>query len=295
MSTHHHHHSATKNIKLAFFLNVSFTLVEFVGGILTNSTAILADAVHDLGDSIALAQAWYFESLTERNSDKRYTYGFRRFSLMGALISTFVLLLSSFYVLSEAVPRIMHPQAANAEGMVLLALVGVAVNGYGMFRLVKEQSINAKAVGLHLLEDVLGWLAILLMSIILLFYDLYILDPILSVLITIYILANVLKNLRAIVPIFLQAAPEKMNIEKIKKEIIKLANIRDAHSLHVWSLDNEHQVFSAHIVADKELDARQYQQLKLQVRELIDQYGFYHSTVEIEMPDETCRLYDNET
>jgi cobalt-zinc-cadmium efflux system protein len=286
---HHHHHNATKNIKLAFFLNLSFTIIEFIGGLLTNSTAILADAVHDLGDSIALAQAWYFEKLTERDSNNRYTYGFRRFSLLGALISTLVLLLSSFYILSEAVPRILQPEPAHAEGMVLLAVIGVLVNGYGMLRLVKEHSLNAKAVGLHLLEDVLGWLAILVMSIILLFFDLYILDPILSVLITIYILYGLLKNLRAIVPIFLQAAPEQFNIDEIKQRIIELDCVTNVHSLQVWSLDDQHQVFSAHLVADRVLNGEQYSQLKQQVRDLVEQYGFYHSTVEIELPGEACR------
>lgn len=293
MEHQHHHHSATKNIKLAFFLNLGFTIIEFIGGLLTNSTAILADAVHDLGDSIALAQAWYFERLTERDSNKRYTYGFRRFSLLGALISTLVLLLSSFYVLSEAVPRILQPEPAHAEGMVLLAVFGVLVNGYGMLRLVKEESLNAKAVGLHLLEDVLGWLAILVMSIILLFFDLYILDPILSVLITIYILFGLLKNLQAIVPIFLQAAPEQIDVEEIRQKIMQQDHVTDVHSLHIWSLDDQHQVFSAHLVADQFLDATQYANLKFEVRQLVEQYGFYHSTVEIEMPGEACRVEKN--
>ncbi len=290
MGHHHHHHSTTDNIRLAFFLNVGFTIIEFIGGLLTNSTAILADAVHDLGDSIALAQAWYFEKLIERDSNNRYTYGFRRFSLLGALISTFLLLLSSFYVLSEAVPRIMEPQASDAQGMILLAIIGIAVNGYGMLKLAKEKSLNAKAVGLHLLEDVLGWVAILVVATILLFFDLYILDPILAILITLYILANLLKNLRAIVPIFLQAAPDQLDVEALKRAITRIAHVTTVHSLHIWSLDDQHQVFSVHLVSDEKLNAEQYLKIKGQVRELIDAYGFYHSTVEIELPGEPCRI-----
>lgn len=289
---HHHHHTAIHNIRLAFFLNLGFTLIEFVGGLLTNSTAILADAVHDLGDSIALAQAWYFERLSGRHGNGRYSYGFRRFSLLGALISTIMLLLSSFFVLNEAVPRILDPEPAHAQGMIWLALVGVAVNGYGMLRLRHEKGMNARAMGLHLLEDVLGWLAILVVAIILLFVDLYILDPILAVLITLYILSNLVKNLRKIVPVFLQAVPEQLDLEAIRHSLCRLPHVEAVHSLHIWSQDGESQVLSVHLVADTELNGEQYQQLKRQLRELVNEQGIEHSTVEIEMPSESCRMHD---
>jgi len=291
---HSHIHSSTKNIKLAFFLNVGFTLLEFVGGILTNSTAILADAVHDLGDSFALGQAWYFESLTARKGSARYTYGFRRFSLLGALISTLLLLLSSFYVLSEAVPRIIEPEHSNAQGMAILGVIGIAVNGYSMLRLTDESSINARTVRLHLLEDVLGWAAILIVAVVLLFKDIHILDPILAVLITMYILSNVVKNVRVILPVFLQAAPERIDINKISEQIKNIEHVESVHHIHIWSLDDQHQVFSGHLVADKNLDSKQYAELKKNVKELIEEHGFYHSTVEIELPEEACRVSENE-
>ena len=288
-----HIHSPAKNIKLAFFLNVGFTLIEFIGGILTNSTAILADAVHDLGDSFALGQAWYFESLAGRKGSNRYTYGFRRFSLLGALISTLFLLLSSFYVLSEAVPRIIDPEHSNAQGMVILAVIGIVVNGYAMLKLTGERSINVRTVGTHLLEDVLGWVAILIVAVILLFKDIPILDPILAILITLYILSNVVKNVRAILPIMLQAAPEKIDINTVSKQISKIEHVKTVHHVHIWSLDDQHQVLSAHLVADINLDSKQYAEVKLKVRELIEEYGFYHSTVEVELPEETCRISEN--
>ena len=283
-------HSSVKNIRLAFFLNLGFTVVEFVGGILTNSTAILADAVHDLGDSFALGQAWYFGSLAERKGDNRYTYGFKRFAMLGALISTFVLLLSSFYVLSEAVPRIIEPERSNAQGMIVLAIFGIAVNGFAMFKLAGESDINARTVGLHLLEDVLGWVAILVVAVILLFKEIPELDPILAILITLYILSNVLKNVRAILPVFLQAAPDKVDVNIISARILKTAYVEDVHHVHIWSLDDQHQVFSAHLVVDTNLNAQQYAQVKQNVRELVEEFGFSHSTVEIELPDESCRI-----
>jgi cobalt-zinc-cadmium efflux system protein len=164
-ASHDHHHHASGNIKVAFFLNLGFSLVEIVGGLVTNSTAILADAVHDLGDSFALAQALYFESKSGGKSSPRYSYGYKRFSLLGAFISTVVLLTSSLFVLANAIPRILEPRHPDAGGMILLDIVGVLVNAMAMARLSKESGMNAKVVALHLLEDVLGWVAVLVVEI----------------------------------------------------------------------------------------------------------------------------------
>ncbi|MDH3974844.1 MAG: cation diffusion facilitator family transporter [Deltaproteobacteria bacterium] len=289
----HHHHGTIKNIKAAFFLNLGFTVVEIIGGFLTNSTAILADAVHDLGDSFALGQAWYFERLSRRQGSKAYTYGFRRFSLLGALMSTILLLTSSLYVLSEAIPRLINPEHSHAEGMMFLALIGIAVNGYAMFKLVGEKGVNARTIGLHLLEDVLGWAAVLVVAIILYFKDIHILDPILAILITLYIMMHIVKNIKATLPIFLQAAPEDVDIDLIKRKISEIEHINSAHHVHVWSLDGENTIFSAHLVADKNLTPGQYAELKQNVKSLIHHYGLYHSTVEIELPEEACRMTGN--
>ncbi len=289
MSHDHHHHDAVSNLRLAFFLNLGFTVIEFIGGILTNSTAIIADAIHDLGDSFALAQAWYFESISEKSATSTYTYGYRRFTLLGALISSLLLLVSSFYVLAEAIPRILEPQQSNAQGMILLALFGVAVNAFAMLRLARGSSANIRLVALHLLEDVLGWVAILVVATILLFKDLHILDPILATLITIYILANVIRQLRGIVPVFLQASPPSTDVADIEKQLQTLEFVDSIHHMHIWSLDGEHAILSAHIVADKILSPEEYAALKNGFRRIIDENGIYHSTLEIELPDEACR------
>jgi cobalt-zinc-cadmium efflux system protein len=286
---HHHHHHASGNIKVAFFLNLCFTVVEIIGGVLTGSTAILADAVHDLGDSFALAQAWYFEKKSGETSSSRYSYGYKRFSLLGALISTVVLLTSSLFVLARAIPRIFEPHHPDAGGMIILAVAGVAVNGIAMARLSKEKGLNARVVALHLLEDVLGWVAVLVVAVILLFWDVPVLDPILAVMITIYILGGVVKNLRAMLPVFLQAVPDEQDLALITREIEALKNIHAVHHAHIWSLDGVHTVFTAHLEVDRLLDAEAYMQLKELIRTLVERHGFYHSTVEIEYPGEACR------
>ncbi len=286
---HSHHHHASGNIKLAFFLNLGFAAVEIVGGIVTGSTAILADAVHDLGDSFALGQAWYFEKVSLGKSNPRYSYGYKRFSLLGALISTVVLLTSSLFILLQAIPRIFAPHHPNAGGMILLAIAGVTVNGFAMARLSKDKGMNSRVVALHLLEDVLGWVAVLVVAVILYFWDVPVLDPVLAVLITLYILGGVVKNLRAMLPVFLQAVPPELDLAVITREIEQLQNIHAVHHAHIWSLDGVHSVFTAHLELNILLDVEAYMQLKDEIRKLVERHGLYHSTVEIEYPGEACR------
>lgn len=277
------------NIRTAFFLNLGFTIVEIVGGFLTNSTAILADAAHDLGDCFALGQAWYFERLSGKQGNARYSYGYKRFSIFGALISTLLLVVSSLFILSKAVPRILEPTRPDAGGMVLLAIAGVVVNGLAMFRLSKEPGMNTRVVALHLLEDVLGWAAVLVVSIVMLFVDIPVLDPILAVLITLYILSNVVRNLKSMLPIFLQAVPDNVSLDTIVHEIEAVARVRAVHHAHIWSLDGEHNVFTAHLELDCQPMAEEHAALKEGIRAIVQRHGLYHSTVELEFPGEVCR------
>jgi cobalt-zinc-cadmium efflux system protein len=285
----HAHHHAAGSIGAAFFLNLGFTVIEIVGGVLTNSTAILADAAHDLGDCFALGQAWYFERLSGEKGNARYSYGYRRFSTFGALVSTVLLLISSIFILSQAIPRILSPSHPNARGMVVLAIAGVAVNGFAMLRLSREKGMNTKVVALHLLEDVLGWMAVLVVSIVLLFVDIPVLDPILAVLITLYILSNVVKNLKTMLPIFLQAVPDNVSLDTVVMEIEQLDHVRAVHQAHIWTLDGEHNVFTAHLEVDRHLELEEYGCIKDSIRSIVNRHGFFHSTVEIESPGELCR------
>jgi len=192
-SHHNHHHHTTENIKVAFFLNLSFTVIELVGGLLTNSMAILSDALHDLGDSVSLGLAWYFQRIAQKKSDLSYSYGYKRFSLLGAFINSLILSVGSIFILVEAIPRLFDPKQPDASGMIILAIIGVIVNGFAVLRLKKGKSINEKVVSLHLLEDVLGWLAVLIGSIVMYFFNLPVIDSLLSIGIAIFILLNVLE------------------------------------------------------------------------------------------------------
>ncbi|MBU1662579.1 MAG: cation diffusion facilitator family transporter [Chloroflexi bacterium] len=288
--SHSHHHDTSKNIKTAFFLNLAFTILEIFGGLWTNSLAILSDAVHDLGDSISLGLAWYLDSYAQRGEDDRFSYGYRRFSLLGALINTIILIVGGLFVITQAIPRLIAPEHANAPGMVLFAIVGILVNGAAVLRLKDSQSINAKVVAWHLLEDVLGWVAVLIVAIILLFVDIPILDPILSVLISLYILYNVVKNLRDTLALFLQAVPKDIEIKIIKDQLLGIEDVKSTHHIHIWSLDGEHNVLTAHVVVDEAVTKEEILCIKGEVREVLRDHDFTHITVEIEYGDGDCAM-----
>ena len=288
--SHDHSHDSTGDLRLAFFLNLSFTIIEIAGGIWTNSLAILSDAIHDLGDSLSLGMAWYLETYARKDKDKKYSYGYRRYSLLSALINTVVLIVGSVFILSRAVARLFNPEAVDARGMILFAVLGIIVNGLAMLRLRGGKSLNAQVVAWHLIEDVLGWVAVLIMSIVLLFTDLYILDPIFSILITGFVLYNVIKNLRKTLALFLQAVPENMDLEMIENRLLAIDNVCSSHHTHIWSMDGEHHVLTTHLVVEEDTSQDEVLCIKEDINQLSKEMGFLHTTVEIEYGDEKCSM-----
>lgn len=287
---HHHHGSSSKNIAVAFVLNLSFAVFELLGGIYTNSVAITSDALHDFGDSISLGLAWYFEKIAKRKRTKNYSYGYKRFSVLGAIINSIILLLGSFVVLYETVPRLFNPVQSDVKGMFVLACVGVAVNGFAALRLRGGHSLNERTVSLHLLEDVLGWVAILIGSVVMYFVDFPILDPILSVVITLYVLYNVVKNLRSISKVILQAVPEGVDMESIKQSIERLPDVVSVQDIHVWTMDSHYNVLSLHAVVES--NAKE-DEIKTMIRTILkNNFSIQHTTIELEKSGEECWLCD---
>ncbi len=287
---HSHAHGASGNLQTAFFLNLGFTIIEIIGGLWTGSLAIISDAVHDLGDSLSLGVSWYLQHFAEREGDTRYSYGYRRFSLLGALLNLLVLLGGSVFVLYRAIPALSNPTPPNANGMLVLALVGVAVNGAAVLRLRGESGLNARTAMLHLMEDAVGWVAVLIVSIILLIWDIPILDPILSLGITAWVLYNVYHALRKTGQLFLQAVPDEISINELEAELRAIPSVQDVHHTHVWSLDGEQNVFTTHLVADSSIGRQQMVDIKCDARDIAQKHGFSHATVEVEYVGETCSM-----
>lgn len=287
---HSHNHASGSNIKVAFFLNLAFTILEIIGGFYVNSVSILSDALHDLGDSFSLGISWYLHGRSKKEADNKFTFGYSRFSILGALINSVILIAGSGYVIIEAVKRLIHPEPSDAQGMLIFAIIGIAVNSYAAFKLSHGTSLNERVVSWHLIEDVLGWVAVLIVSIVMMFTDAPYLDPALSLGITLFILYNVVKRLRETFVILLQGTPEDIDPEKIKMEILQVENVASLHHMNIWTLEGEHHVFTAHIKLGKTVSFGEMLNAKRKVKEVLKKYPFSHYTIEVEMSDESCEL-----
>ncbi len=279
---HHHNHTGSKNILIAFYLNISFAIIEIIGGYFTNSVAIMSDALHDLGDALALLFAYYAEKLSNKEADEEYTFGYRRFSILSAFINGVILLAGSIFVISEAIQRLLSPEVVKPDGMIALALLGIAVNGFAAYRLSKDEGVNVKMVMYHLLEDLLGWVAVLIVSIVLLYRPWFILDSILSILISIIILKGVYLNLKKVSKIFLQKFPEELNTLELSQRIKKLELVKDIHAIKGWSIDDESFYLRFHIRVSPETSIKVIDKTRDQIKLILKEYKVYYSTIEFE-------------
>ncbi len=296
MGHHHHHHTrgnhhdSTKNIRFAFFINLIFTLIEIIGGIYTNSVAILSDALHDLGDSISLGLSWYFDKVSKRKRDHNYTYGYGRFSLLAAFINSVVLITGSLVIIIIALPRLINPEQPDAQGMIVISLIGIIFNGIAVLKLKKGKSMNERVVTLHLLEDVLGWFTVLIASIIMYFYSFPLLDPLLSLVFTSYILYSVWKNFRQTIRIFLQGKPDDINLQKFQEELLQIEGLSSVHDLHIWTMDGAFFVMTLHMVVKDDIENHEILRIKNRIKDMSLQNNLQHTTIEVEFESENCEL-----
>ena len=287
---HDHTHAArSQRMGWAFLLNLSFSIIEFIGGWLTNSTAIMADAVHDLGDSLSIGSGWLLDRLGNRKPDSQFTYGYRRLSLVGALVNGLVLISGSIWVISEALPRLLNPVMPHTEGMIALAVLGVTVNSFAAYKLKAGKTLNEKILNWHLMEDVFGWLAVLLVALVMPIVDMPILDPLLSVGFTLFILINVVKTVLKTGRLFIQATPNANTVDTITQSLLSLDKVESVHHLHLWSLDGEQHVLTAHIRAYPLDSLEDYSSLKETIHTALSSEDIAHTTIEIELSDERCR------
>ncbi len=285
----HSHGSASSRMGVAFFLNLVFAIIELVGGLYTNSLAILSDAFHDMGDALAIAMAWYLEKKSRQGSTLEFSYGYRRLSVLGAMITGLILMCGSGIILARAIPRLFNPEPTNVEGMLLLAILGLAVNGFAAFRMSKGTSLNEKMILWHLLEDVMGWIAIFVGSIVMMFYDLPILDPIMAIGIAIWVLWNVFNNLKTTFNVFLQATPNDVQIETVTAKIKQTPPVKSVHHLHLWSMDGDHHILTTHLVVEDTTSKDEVHQLKIDLKKtLMKEFHITEATIEVEWPNQSC-------
>lgn len=286
----HDHNHKSNNIRIAFFLNLFFAILQVFVGLYTNSISILSNSLHDFGDSLSIGLSWYLDKLSDKKRTEKFSYGYKRFSVLAAMINSLVLLTGSFFIISEAVSRIIKPEHSNVKGMLLFAILGIAINTVAALRLIKSKKISEKTVSWHLVDDILGWIAVLIVSLVTMIRDIHILDPILSILITLFILWNVFKNLRTVLMIFLQGVPGNINQEKLENAILKLPNVKAIHDTHIWSLDGEHNILTTHLVFEHNAKENDMNDAKCRAKEIINKFNVGHSTIEIEKEEELCDL-----
>ena len=272
-----------KNIFIAFVLNLAFSIFEFIGGIFTGSVAIISDAIHDIGDATSIGVAFFLEKKSKKQPDEKYTYGYARYSVIGSVLTTLILLFGSAMVIYNAVLRIINPSEINYNGMIIFAIVGVCVN-FGAAILTRDgDSLNQKAVNLHMLEDVLGWIVVLVGAIVMRFTDIYIIDPLMSIGVAIFILINALKNLKKVLDLFLEKTPNSIDIGEITEHICDLEGVLSVHHIHVWSLDGHSNYATMHVVVNGDAHT-----IKNNIRDELREHGIGHVTLELEAEDEHC-------
>lgn len=294
---HHHHHShehhhhrhdgSSASIFKVFCLNLGFSIIELGGGLFTGSAALIADALHDFGDALVMASAYFFQKKSEAKPDQRYSYGYRRYSLLSAVITGLVLMGGSLGILSFALYRIESPPDIKTLPMVGFAILGLVVNGASFFQMNKaDRGHNSQMIRWHLLEDTAGWAAVLLGAVVMHFTHWYWIDSALAAGIAFWILIGVAKSFWGTLQLFLQRVPPQFDVKKIENEIQQLPGVKDVHDIHLWSLDGVHHVLSIHVV--RESSDVSLPDLKHRVREYIQKLGEVHATIEVEEPEEIC-------
>ena len=271
--------SSKTSIWLAFFLNLSYAIVEFIAGGIFGSSAVLADSVHDLGDAIAIGLSALLETISNREEDRQYTLGYKRFSLLGAMLTAVILMIGSVLVILENVTKIVHPQPVNEEGILWLGIIAVAINVLASLVVRKGKTKNESILSLHFLEDTLGWLAVILMAIILRYTDWYILDPLLSLVISIFILSKAIPRFWSALKIFLDAVPEGVDIKQVKKDLEQLDHVASVNQLNLWTMDGLEKNAIVHVCLE-EIEHIEY--CKESIRNLLKDYGFQNVTIEVD-------------
>ena len=272
-----------KNIFIAFILNLAFSIFEFVGGIFTGSVAIVSDAIHDMGDAASIGASYFLEGKSKKQPDEIYTYGYARYSVIGSMITTVILLFGSVMVGYNAVGRILNPVQINYNGMIVFAIVGVCVNFFAAYFTREGDSLNQKAVNLHMLEDVFGWVVVLIGAVVMRFTDFALIDPIMSIGVAVFIFINAVGNLKEAVDLFLEKIPHGIQITEIKEHLTEIDGVLDVHHIHIWSMDGHNNYATMHIVTNAD-----HHQIKDQVREELAEHGIAHATLELEAEGEHC-------
>ena len=274
----HHHKKAGKNLAFVFFMNLTFNLIVIIGGLATNSIAILADCIHDVSDTISIALAWVLEKISQKNPSKKYSYGYERFSILGAVIISVFVIIMGLVILNESIPRLFKPEGVDSGGMLILAVIGIIFKSLSVYRLHKGETFNEKAILFHQLGDIFEWITILILSLVLMFWKgAPNLDPYVSIGIAIWLIFNLGRNLYKSLEVLLQKVPDSFNSDKFQRQISGIDGVRNIEDYHIWSLDGIDTVMTVKVNVDYKKDTFQ---IKEEIKEISKQYNVVDLTIE---------------
>ena len=280
IDTHHHHKKAGQNLAFVFFMNLAFNVIVIIGGLATNSMAILADCIHDMSDTISIALAWFLERISQRDSTESYSYGYQRFSILGAVIISVFVIFMAFVILSEAIPRLFSPEVVDAGGMFFVAIVGIIFKSLSVYKLHRGETFNEKAILFHQLGDVFEWVAILILSVILMFWQgASYLDPFISIGIAIWLIFNLGRNLYKSIQVILQKTPDNFDVEEFKSAISSINGVKAIDDFHVWSLDGIDSVLTLKVaIYNQNMQA----EIKKEIYSISSKYHIVDITIEFD-------------
>ncbi len=280
IDTHHHHKKAGQNLAFVFVMNLTFNILVILGGLATNSMAILADCIHDMSDTISIALAWFLEHVSQKDSSDKYSYGYQRFSILGAVIISVFVIIMAFVILSDAIPRLFHPESVDAGGMLVVAIIGIIFKSISVYRLHDGETFNEKAILFHQLGDVFEWIAILILSVILMFWEgAPYLDPFVSIGIAIWLIFNLGRNLIKSVQVLLQKTPDNFDVDEFKTQILAIDGVNAIDDFHIWSLDGIDSVMTLKVDVDF---GKNVEKIKKEIYDISVKYHVLDITVELD-------------
>lgn len=279
IDTHHHHKKASDNLAFVFLLNLTFNIIVIIGGLATNSMAILADCIHDMSDTFSMAIAWILEHVAQKGATDKFSYGYQRFSILGAVITSTFVIVMAFFILSEAIPRLFSPEGVDAEGMLIIGIIGLVFKIISVWRLHGGETFNEKAIFYHLLGDIFEWVAILILSVILIFWqDISYLDPFVSIAIAVWLIFNLGRTLYKSLEVLLQKTPDNFDVEEFKQQILEIDGVNALDDFHIWSLDGIDSVMTVKVDVDF---GKNVENIKKEIYDISNKYHVVDITIEI--------------
>ncbi len=282
---HSHEHNSENNLQnilITFWLNLIFATVELLGAIFSNSISLYSNAIHDYGDSIILLSTLFIERHSYKGRSMNYTYGYRRYSLVGAIINNLILLSASLFITYEAIGRFLNPQEISTRVIFGIAILGIVVNTFGYMRLKQNESEINKSLQNNLFADILSWVGLLVSSVIMALTGWYVIDGLISLFIAITMFYAATKQFRTIFNIIMQKVPDTIDLLKIEQKICEYPQVINCHDVHIWTLDGEDYIMTMHIVVENEMKMDEVMEMKEEIKLALERLKINHTTIEVD-------------